>query len=153
MGPLDEAGAAVGQAAQRRGVTVAAAESVTAGTIARALASAGEASEWFEGSVVAYRTQTKRDVLGVTSEQVITPACAREMAAGALRITGADVAVAVTGVGGPDPEERRPAGTVFICVDGPHGPRDHEHHIDGDPAEVVERAAVLALQHLRDALA
>jgi PncC family amidohydrolase len=144
--------AAVARSAITRGVTIAAAESVTAGKIATALAAARDASEWFRGSVVAYQTTMKRNVLGVTSELVITPACARQMADGAIRATGAGVAVAVTGVGGPDPEEDQPAGTVFICVRDADGYRDHEYHFDGDPADVVAQATEQALRHLADAL-
>jgi len=134
------------------GRTVAAAESVTAGQVATALAAAGDASEWFSGSVVAYRTATKRELLGVESERVITRSCAREMAEGALRLTGADLVVAITGVGGPDPEEGLPAGTVIICAGARDDLQIFDHSFEGTPEEVVRLATMHALRHLRDAV-
>lgn len=143
---------AVGEAALERGITVAAAESVTAGGIATALAAAPDASDWFGGSVVAYRTPVKQRALGITTDQVITERCAREMAIGVLNVTGATVAVAVTGVGGPDPEEDQPAGTVFICAGTRDGLQVFAHRFGGQPAEVVEQATEQALVHLGDAV-
>lgn len=144
----EDAAAAVARAIRDRGLTVVAAESVTAGAIATALAAADEASTWFRGSVVAYHIATKRGLLGVASEQLITAECAREMAAGVLRITGADIAVAVTGVGGPEPEEGRAPGTVYICSGRADDLRVTEHHFAGDPPEVVRQATAEALRQL-----
>jgi PncC family amidohydrolase len=137
--------------AHEGGVTVVAAESITAGRIASALASAPEASEWFLGSVVAYHGSMKQSLLDVHVDSYISSECARQMAVGALEASGADLVVAVTGVGGPEPEEGWPAGTVFICA----GSRDRlivfSHAFEGAPAEVVELAARHALAHLKDA--
>jgi nicotinamide-nucleotide amidase len=141
----------IAAAAQAGGHTVAAAESVTAGQVATALAAAGEASEWFSGSIVAYRTATKRDLLGVESETIISHRCAREMAEGVLRLTGADLVVSITGVGGPDPEEGKPAGTVIICTGGNGDLQTFDHAFEGPPDEVVRSATAQALRHLRDA--
>jgi PncC family amidohydrolase len=145
---LQSAARAVAAAVHARKHTVAAAESITAGAIATSLAAAPDASEWFAGSVVAYRTATKRHVLGVTAERVISTECARQMAAGVLRLTGADLVVAVTGVGGPDPEEGTPPGTVIICVATVSRQHVFEHLFDGDPAEVVRLSTLHALRHL-----
>ena len=67
------------------------------------------------------------------------------MATGCVRVTGADLAVAITGVGGPDPEEGRKPGTVFIAVAGRQGSEVFEHAFDGSPEEVVDQATVAAL--------
>lgn len=147
-----ELAAAVAAAALAKGVTVAAAESVTAGGIATALATGESASEWFSGSVVAYRTDLKQRLLGVSSDRVITRACAHEMVIGVRRVTGADVAVAVTGVGGPDPEEEMPPGTVYIAVAVGDEVRIHDHAFEGPPEEVVAQATKAALGHLSRAL-
>jgi nicotinamide-nucleotide amidase len=146
-GPQDAA-RAVADAARGSGRTVVAAESVTAGSIATALAAAHDASDWFRGSVVAYQTDMKREVLGVTADDVITRECAVQMAEGALRLSGADLAVAVTGVGGPDPEAGHPAGTVIIAAGSRRGLTVFDHHIEGEPAEVVRQATLHALRHL-----
>jgi nicotinamide-nucleotide amidase len=148
---ISTATADVARAAQERGLRIAAAESVTAGGIATALAAGENASEWFCGSVVAYETATKRAVLGVTAEYLISADCATEMAEGVLALTGADLAVAVTGVGGPDPEEGRPAGTVFICVGESGRTRVFEHAFEGSVEQVVSQSISRAVRHLVDA--
>ncbi len=151
MNDLHDLAEHIASIAMDRGRTVAAAESVTAGGVAKALAAAGDASEWFSGSIVAYRTATKREVLGVASEAIISHACAREMAQGALRLTGADLVVSITGVGGPDPEEGKPPGTVIICAGTRDGLRVFDHAFDGSPEDVVRLATMQALRHLGDA--
>lgn len=137
--------------ARARGHTVVAAESVTAGHIASSLASATDASEWLLGSIVAYHGRMKRSVLRVGAELFVTPECARQMASGALDATGADLVVAVTGVGGPDPEEGQPPGTVFICAGSRRGLVDFAHKLDGNPEEIVEQATLHGLRHLKGA--
>ena len=138
----------IAELAPSGGLKVAAAESVTAGSIATALAAGESGTDWFAGSIVAYRTETKRRVLGVQAERVITPECAEEMASGAIRLTEADLAVAVTGVGGPDPEEGEPAGTVLICVRDPERVEHYRHRFEGEPASVVAQSTTAALEHL-----
>jgi nicotinamide-nucleotide amidase len=127
---------------------IAVAESLTGGALSAALAKAGDAGEWFAGGVVAYRNATKYRVLGVPEGPVVTAEAARAMALGVLDLTGADLAVAVTGVGGPGPEEGRPEGTVFICAASRSEVRDAERAFEGEPAEVVEGAIEHALRLL-----
>jgi nicotinamide-nucleotide amidase len=148
MSETEDVGRSVAAAAHGRGHMVVAAESLTAGSVATALAAAGEASEWFYGSVVVYQTAAKGDLLGVTSERIISEDCATQMAEGALRASGADLVVAITGVGGPDPEEGEPPGTVIICVGSRKGLRVFNHEFQGSPEEVVELATLHALKHL-----
>jgi PncC family amidohydrolase len=143
----------IAETALRLGVQVAAAESITAGHVASALAAGTNGSEWFCGSIVAYQTPVKQALLGVTTDQVITAECAEQMARGALWATHADLVVATTGVGGPDPEEGRPPGTVFICAGNTEKLTVFEHAFDGDPEAVVVAATLQALQHLRDVAA
>jgi nicotinamide-nucleotide amidase len=70
----------------------------------------------FRGSVVSYSTEVKQSVLGVPAGPVITEAAAVAMALGARRVLGADVALAATGVAGPEPAEDHPPGTVCLAV-------------------------------------
>ena len=139
------------RAALATGARVVVAESLTSGAIAAALGRASEASEWFAGSVVAYSSETKQRALGVEPGPVITAPAARQMATGALSLAGADVVVAVTGAGGPGPEEGHPPGTVFLaCGNRRRGIGVQELRLNGDPAEVVEgtvEAALRALVH------
>jgi nicotinamide-nucleotide amidase len=132
----------------RQGITVAVAESLTGGALSAALAKAGDAGEWFAGGVVAYRNATKYRVLGVPPGPVITADAARAMAVGVLELTGADLAVAVTGVGGPGPEEGRDAGTVFVCAASRSASRDAAHAFEGGPDEVVAQTVEHALRLL-----
>ena len=97
-------------------VKVAVAESLTSGGIANALGAAPEASEWFTGGVVAYAESVKRDVLGVTAPVISSAQCARELATGVAKLLGAEAAVAVTGVGGPESADGLPPGRVYIAV-------------------------------------
>lgn len=153
--PADEFAALaeeVADRAQAAGLTVATAESLTSGGIANAIGAAPEASEWFRGGVVAYAEAVKREVLGVTAESITSAECARELAAGVAELLGADAAVSVTGVGGPDPADGEPAGTVYAAVSVRGELRDARFRFDGGPAEVVHQTVRAALELLRDAL-
>jgi nicotinamide-nucleotide amidase len=106
----------VGAALKNVGRTLAVAESLTGGLLASAFARAAESSEWFRGGIVAYSSAVKYDMLGVPHGPVVSEAAAVAMARGAGRLLEADVAVAVTGVGGPDPQEGEPPGTVWAAT-------------------------------------
>ncbi|MGC4940055.1 CinA family protein [Kribbella sp. DT2] len=141
----DELAEAVARRARETGRSIAAAESLTSGNVAAHLGAAPQASEWFAGGVVAYSSQVKHAVLGVEPGPVVTARCARQMAEGVARLTGADLAVATTGAGGPDPQDGQPPGTVFIAVRTPVGVQATEHHFDGGPRDVVQAATRAAL--------
>ena len=139
----------IARIARERGLTIAVAESLTGGALAQALAAAPDAAEWFAGGVVAYRTDTKTRVLGVPEGPVIDPPTARRMAEGVLALTGADIAAAVTGVGGPGEEEGRPPGTVFLAIVTADSTRITEFAFAGDPASVVAQTVEATLHALR----
>lgn len=107
--------------------TLATAESCTGGLVAQRITALPGASAVFRGGVVSYWTEIKAAVLGVPQEILdqygaVSEQTARTMAQGARRITGADLAVSVTGVAGPDPDERgTPVGIVYIGLDTPTG--------------------------------
>lgn len=96
----------VAELAEAGGTTLAAAESLTGGAIGAALAAAPSASSWFRGGVTAYATEVKHRVLDVPPGPVVSMSCAVAMATGVARLMGADLAVGVTGVGGPDEPHR-----------------------------------------------
>ncbi|WP_151477643.1 CinA family protein [Streptomyces albicerus] len=109
-----------------RGETLAVAESLTGGLVAAELAAVPGASKAFRGSVTAYATDLKRDVLGVDATLLdqrgaVDPQVAAQMAAGVRKVLGADWGIATTGVAGPEPQDGQPVGTVFVAVDGPSG--------------------------------
>ena len=147
-----ELASTIAESALAAGHTIAAAESVTAGHVAGALAAGPQASEWFCGSLVVYQTSLKQRLLGVTVDNVITAECATQMLLGVLDATGADFAVSTTGAGGPDPEEGQPAGTLFVCAGSRESHRVERYQLGGSPTEVVEAATHAALAQLRDAI-
>jgi nicotinamide-nucleotide amidase len=94
----------------------------------------------------------KFEILGVEPGPVVTEACARAMARGVAGLLGADLAVAVTGVGGPGHEEGQPPGTVWFGVVSPTGEHAELRHFDGEPADVLAATTAVALGLLRDAV-
>ena len=98
------------------------AESCTGGWIAKACTDAAGSSRWFECGYVTYSNEAKVRELGVSARTLkehgaVSEPTVREMAAGALRVTGADVSIAVSGIAGPDGgSAEKPVGTVWICV-------------------------------------
>ena len=127
------------------GHTVATAESLTGGGLGSLLSQAAGASETYLGGVVAYATSVKHGLLGVSDQTLaehgaVSAECAAEMASGVRVLLDADYAVSTTGVAGPDTQEGKPVGTVFVGVAGPDGTSVKELHLDGDRAEIRARA-------------
>ncbi|MGW0822438.1 CinA family protein [Streptomyces sp. NPDC002845] len=110
-----------------RGETIAVAESLTGGLVAAEITAAPGASKVFRGSVTAYATDLKHELLGVdptllAADGAVNPQVAAQMAAGVRKALGADWGIATTGVAGPDQQDGQPVGTVFVAVEGPSGP-------------------------------
>ena len=99
-----------------RGLTLGVAESVTGGLIAGRLTNVPGSSSVFRGGIVSYASDVKFDVLGVNPGPVVSEEAAVQMAQGARRVLGASVALAVTGVAGPDEQDGRAVGTLCIGV-------------------------------------
>lgn len=129
--------------------SVATAESLTGGTIASVLTAGPNASAWFRGSVVAYDAEVKFGLLGVPRGPVVTEECATTMARAAARLLGAEMCVAVTGVGGPEPDEGEAPGTVWFAVSTPEGVWTEMLVFDGDPSDVLTRTTTHAITLLR----
>ena len=114
-------------ALKQRGLTLATAESCTGGQLAARLTAIPGVSAVYRGGVVSYWTQMKADVLGVPADLLesygaVSEQTARAMAEGAVRITGAEIGVSVTGVAGPDPDERGvKVGIVYVGLATPDG--------------------------------
>jgi nicotinamide-nucleotide amidase len=137
--------------AEEHGFTVGVAESLTGGKIACELGAAPDSSTWFRGSLVAYAPDVKFEVLGVPPGPVVTEECARAMADGVAKLLAADLAVAVTGVGGPDEEEGHPPGTVWFSVVSPRDRHAELRQFDGEPEDILEATTQHALRLLLDA--
>jgi len=103
---------------------------------------------------VAYHTDVKHEVLGVPPGPVVTAEAAAAMATGVRRLLRADVVVAVTGAGGPGPQDGQDPGTVFLALEsGDDDRRLVLLTIDADdPERVCETAAATALRMLAQGL-
>jgi len=142
----------ISRRAQEAGLTVAAAESLTSGQVATHLGAAPGSSSWFKGAVVAYDDEVKYKVLGVAHGPVVSEECGSTMAESVRRLLDADVAVALTGVGGPDEQDGQPAGTVFVAVSRADGASCRHHRFEGDPKSVLTAATLEALRSLDEHL-
>ncbi len=131
-----------------RGWHVATAESLTAGTIGTVLAAAPSAATWFRGALVVYSSEAKFR-LGVPRGPVVTRECAEILARRATELLGAELGIAVTGVGGPDDEEGEPAGTVWFAVVHPGGEHAEKRVFPGEPADVMAATTEHTLTLLR----
>ncbi|HET8895611.1 MAG TPA: CinA family nicotinamide mononucleotide deamidase-related protein [Gaiellaceae bacterium] len=135
--------------------TLSTAESCTGGMVAARLTSIPGASASFVGAVVAYSDDVKRNELGVPAEILrehgaVSAETAEAMARGARERLGADVAVAVTGIAGPDGgTDEKPVGLVYLHAEGPEGGRGREFSFPGDRATIRARATVGALHLVR----
>lgn len=144
----------VGRLLSEKEVWLACAESLTGGELSARITGVRDASKHFAGSAVCYSPDAKRDVLGVSQATIDGPGtvseeCAREMAGGALRLFGADVAVSLTGVAGPEPLEGKPPGTLWVGL----ATSDHQEAVSlvvpGDRAQVRRWAEQAGLNLLR----
>ena len=133
------------------GMTCATAESCTGGGVGAAITAIPGSSAVYLGGVVSYANEVKSGVLGVKEETLsafgaVSSETAAEMAAGARRLMGADIAVSVTGIAGPGggtPE--KPVGLVWFGIASVGGVRTEKAIFSGDRASVREQAAVHAL--------
>lgn len=138
-----------------RGVSVATAESLTAGWIAAALADVPGASAVLRGGVVSYHNQVKLEVLGVDESLVeargsVDAEVARQMAEGARRVCTSDVAVSSTGVAGPEVHDGKAVGTVFIGYASAAGSGSLEFRFTGGRQAIRSQARDAALECLMD---
>ena len=133
------------------GLTLATAESCTGGNIASLVTARAGASDVYAGGVVSYSNGVKEHLLGVDStvlatEGAVSEAVAHAMATGALAATGADCAVATTGIAGPGGGSAdKPVGTVWIAAATANEVRTALLHLDGDRRAIIDAASSRAL--------
>jgi nicotinamide-nucleotide amidase len=133
------------------------AESCTGGLVAAALTEIAGSSSVLDRAFVTYSDQAKEGALGVASDIIetfgaVSVACVWAMAQGALKNSNADVAVAISGVAGPDGgSEKKPVGTVVFAraVRGSEEPEAELRKLDGSSRAIVRRqATIVALELL-----
>jgi PncC family amidohydrolase len=139
------------------GHTLAVAESLTGGLLAASLTDVPGASAVFRGGVCAYATDLKSALLEVPEDTVrasgvVSAEVARAMARGARARPGCTYALGTTGVAGPDRQEGRPVGTVFVAVAGPAGDETTALRLSGDRRAIRRASCLEALRLLRRTL-
>ena len=136
------------------GATLACAESITGGGVGARITSVPGASEVFVGSGVVYRNEAKAGVLGVSRETregpgPVSEECAREMAAGARRVFGSDLGLALTGAAGPESHGGSPPGAIWIALDGDEVTHARGFRVPGERDRVRRWAEQAALDLVR----
>lgn len=149
----------LGRACKRRRVAVATAESCTGGGVATAITRISGSAKWFDRGFVTYQNLAKHQMLGVSRRTLkqhgaVSEAVAREMAAGALRRSQAEVSVAITGIAGPTgAAPGKPVGTVWFAWAAPGGlVQSRCFHFKGGRVEVRIQSVYVAIQGLIDLL-
>ncbi|MGQ4615451.1 nicotinamide-nucleotide amidohydrolase family protein [Nocardia sp. R7R-8] len=148
MSHADEYAHELAELAQRTGITVAVAESLTAGRLCATFGAAPDSSTWLRGGLVAYSTEVKRTVLGVPDVPVVSRPAAEAMATGVRSLLNSVVAVAVTGAGGPAPQDGQPPGSVWFAIATGHDVRAWHRQFDGEPQDVLEQTIACAAETL-----
>lgn len=154
---LDALSAEVGEACLARGWLLATAESCTGGGVAECVTRTAGSSAWFDRGFVTYTNDAKQELLGVRihtldNHGAVSEETAREMAEGALRESGADIALAVTGIAGPGGGSvAKPVGLVCFAwsrLDGPT--QTARRQFEGDRANIRAEAIITALRGVTD---
>lgn len=143
----------VSDVASSGGRRVAIVESLTGGLVCSDLAASPGSSEWFRGGVVAYDRTTKHGALGVPDGPVVSEPAVRTMAEKAADMLGADLTLAVSGAGGPEPQDDQPPGTVWFAVDDRGETEAWIERFDtDDPGDVLTNTRIRSLQALLEHL-
>ncbi len=154
----DSLAVAVGRLLLERGLMLGTAESCTGGLIAATLTETPGSSRWFKGGVVAYANEVKEHLLGVdpkllTRFGAVSGETARAMAEGARRHLGCDIAVAATGIAGPDGgSPDKPVGTVHLGLAIGDTVTDRLCRLTGSRRHIQEKTAQTAIDMVRRAL-
>ncbi|OGR85917.1 MAG: hypothetical protein A3J74_11375, partial [Elusimicrobia bacterium RIFCSPHIGHO2_02_FULL_57_9] len=145
----------VGKRLKAEAMTLAAAESCTAGMLAARITAVPGSSDYFLGGVVAYSNDLKMSLLNVAASTLakhgaVSGQCSEEMAEGVRRLCGASLGLSITGIAGPGGGSKaKPAGLVFIGLSGPGRTVSHKVlRLAGDREAVRQRAVAAALSLL-----
>jgi PncC family amidohydrolase len=150
----------VGRLLLTHGKTICTAESCTGGLVAHRLTNVSGSSIYILGGVVAYANAVKQAILGVSEETLIahgavSEAVAGEMAVGARRLLGADIAISVTGIAGPSGgTAQKPVGLTYIGLADANGIYAVRQHIwsydrEGNKSASADAVFILIIEYLR----
>ena len=144
----------LGKVLLQRGATITLAESCTGGGIAQAITAVPGSSQWFEYGFVTYANQAKQQLLSVEDQVLqhqgaVSQPVVEQMALGAINASGADYAIAVSGIAGPDGgTSEKPVGTVWICWVTPTKNHSQRFRFAGDRRSIREQAIKISLQEV-----
>ncbi|MGW0433244.1 CinA family protein [Micromonospora sp. NPDC003197] len=153
--PVGSPAAAVVHALVDRKETFGVVESLTGGLLAATIVDVAGASSVFRGGLVVYATDLKASLAGVPEGLLaergpVDPDVALALAEGVRQQCGTDWGVATTGVAGPEPQDGKPVGMVFVAVSGPTGAVVRELDLDGDRVTIRTDTVTVALRLLAD---
>jgi nicotinamide-nucleotide amidase len=145
--------ASVGSLLKERGMTLAVMESCTGGLLGSAITDVPGSSAYFKGGFITYTNDAKIaygvDPALIEEHGAVSADVARAMASAARRNLGADIGIGITGVAGPDEQDGKPVGTVFIGLDHDRKGVEHGAHHRTGRADVKLRSVTAALFQLR----
>lgn len=154
MGNRERLEEEIGILLKARGWRLSTAESCTGGLLAGRITSVSGASEYFDRGFITYSNESKVEILGVSPDSInthgaVSETVALEMAEGALKRSGTDVSISITGIAGPtggSPE--KPVGTVYIACATPEGSVVEHHIFNGSREEIRNRSVESGLRLL-----
>ena len=145
----------IGQLLNKNNLTLATAESCTGGYLAHMITSVPGSSRYFKGSVIAYSNEVKTAQLGVSTEDLkqqgaVSEKVAKELAEGVRKALNTDIAIATTGIAGPDGGTiEKPVGTVWIAYSDKHKTLAKKFNFSRDRTFIVHWSALAALNMIR----
>ncbi|MFG2060006.1 CinA family protein [Micromonospora sp. NPDC048871] len=154
-GSMGRAAAAVVHRLTERRETLATVESLTGGLLAATIVEIAGASVVYRGGLVVYATELKEWLAGVPGQLLaergpVDAEVAVALAEGGRRRCGADWGLATTGVAGPEPQDGKPVGLVFVAVAGPDGTQVRELDLDGGRDQIRGATVTEALRLLTE---
>lgn len=154
-GSMGRAAAGVVHRLTERRETLATVESLTGGLLAATIVEIAGASAVYRGGLVVYATELKEWLAGVPAQLLaergpVDADVAAALAEGGRQRCGADWGLATTGVAGPEPQDGKPVGLVFVAVAGPDGTQVRELHLDGGRDQIRGASVTEALRLLTE---
>ncbi|MFG2166553.1 CinA family protein [Micromonospora chersina] len=153
--PAGSPAASVVHSLHERKETLATVESLTGGLLSAAIVEIAGVSGIFRGGLVVYATELKSELAGVPEDLLaqrgpVDPDVAAALAEGGRRRCGADWGLATTGVAGPEPQDGKPVGLVYVAASGPDGTEVRELRLDGGRDHIRAAAVIEALRLLAE---
>ncbi|MGQ5260134.1 CinA family protein [Micromonospora sp. ZYX-F-536] len=153
--PVGSPAAGVVHSLAQRHETLATVESLTGGLLAASIVEIAGVSGVYQGGLVVYATELKAELAGVPAELLdergpVDPDVAAALAEGGRRRCNADWGLATTGVAGPEPQDGKPVGLVYVAVAGPNGGEVRQLDLDGGRDNIRSAAVVEALRLLAE---